>query len=423
MTDTTALNTKIELASPHTFWALAIVYGLLGPIAAFAMMGTVPLVLLSLLGHTSIKSLIEAIRKFLVTPIGLTLLALTAWGATTFFWSESLNFIALFRLFWIAVAAGLLKNIVNVLDYREKGRLSIIVVAAFSFLLVILLFEGATEALLHRLIRPMDVAPRDGEWVPYLQMVAARGTAILAPFCFITAALIVQISERLLAGIVFIALSFVATLQLPMDASTLAIACGAAAFLFVRWRPRLMTRFLFTGILALAFALPLLMSSVITHDNILSVGIEPTRGQAQRLAVWEYSAHLILERPVVGFGFDASRDIGSRGEIIPETNWPALPLHPHNAFLQVWLELGLIGICLLCVFLWQIWRYFEARIVENHDIAILVAAFVATLVISLISFGIWQYWWIATWGLLIGACKLLESVRGNRLSYSAIHQP
>ena len=270
---------------------------------------------------------------------------------------------------------------------KKKGRLSIIVVAAFSFLLVILLFEGATEALLHRLIRPMDVAPRDGEWVPYLQMVAARGTAILAPFCFITAALIVQISGRLLAGIVFIALSFVATLQLPMDASTLAIACGAAAFLFVRWRPRLMTRFLFTGILALAFVLPLLMSSVITHDNILSVGIEPTRGQAQRLAVWEYSANLILERPVVGFGFDASRDIGSRGEIVPETNWPALPLHPHNAFLQVWLELGLIGICLLCVFLWQIWRYFEARIVENHDIAILVAAFVATLVISLISFG------------------------------------
>jgi O-antigen ligase len=45
----------------------------------------------------------------------------------------------------------------------------------------------------------------------------------------------------------------------------------------------------------------------------------------------------------------------------------ALPLHPHNAALQMWLELG---------------------------VAAAAGCFVSATVFALISYGIWQSWWL-----------------------------
>ncbi len=422
MTDTATSKKSGIPASPHPFWVLAAVYGLLGPVAAFAKMGTVPLVLITLFCHVSFKHVFVSIRQFIISPIGLSLSALFLWSAVTFFWSESPKVLSLLRLFSVVLAAVLVTNAIEGLDIGDKRRLSRIVLGALTFLLMVLLFEGASGAALHSIIRPEDAAPRKGEWVPNLQMVAARGTAILAPFCFIGAALIFQISGKIYNSLLFAALAFAATLQLPMAASTLAIGCGSAAFLFVHWKARIATRLVFAATIIFAFLSPFLMSSLLTRNMFENMGIEVTRGQTQRLAIWENASELILKKPFLGYGFDASRDIGSRGEIVSGTNWPVLPLHPHNAFLQIWLELGFVGVCLINLLIWQIWQIFETKIKNDQDIAVLMATFVATLTISLVSFGVWQYWWIATWGLLAGTCRLL--VPGERYSQnnSVAHQ-
>ena len=61
-----------------------------------------------------------------------------------------------------------------------------------------------------------------------------------------------------------------------------------------------------------------------------------------RLLIWSFTGDRIAERPLTGWGLDASRAIpGGRDPIRPGEAW--MPLHPHNAALQLWLELGAPG--------------------------------------------------------------------------------
>ena len=408
MTEQTASIENSGNRWDHTFWVLSVVYGLLGPVAAFAKMGTVPLLIILMLAHRNLASLKHTSIVVCTHPFFISLALIILWSVVTFLWSESPDPITLFRLFavgWMAIAAAVMISRASV---KTKERLSTTLVASLSVLIVVLIIEGLTDASLHALLRPEDTAPRDGEWVPYLQLVAARGTAILAPFSFIGATLCIQIFRRPIAGILFLASSILAVSLLPMGASTLAIFCGSISLLAVRWAPKIMTRTLFTGTIGLALATPFLMSYVLTKDRLTEQGIDLTRNQLQRVEIWNYASDLVLEKPVLGYGFAASRYIGSRGDIIPGTNWAALPLHPHNAFLQVWLELGVVGVALLCAMMALFWGYIEKRISTRDDISVVIATFVTTLVISLISFGVWQYWWIATWGLLAGAVQLMK---------------
>ena len=82
-----------------------------------------------------------------------------------------------------------------------------------------------------------------------------------------------------------------------------------------------------------------------------------------RMLIWDFTAERIAERPLLGWGMEASRTVpGGRGQ--PEAaaldrmrvtdpgqrRWFAephvqiLPLHPHNGALQLWLELGAVGV-------------------------------------------------------------------------------
>jgi O-antigen ligase len=58
-----------------------------------------------------------------------------------------------------------------------------------------------------------------------------------------------------------------------------------------------------------------------------------------RLNIWTFAADHVQSHPFRGWGLDASRTFG-----------PAIPLHTHNAQLQLWLELGAIGAALAGVF-------------------------------------------------------------------------
>ena len=334
----------LQRDSSVSYWCTAITLGLLGPIAAFAKMGTVPLLIFLLLGMI-LGGLMAHVRSHMVrSPVFLAFAALMLWCAVSLLWAESPSWMSLIRLSLLGLMALAALTLPQEFPSAQNRHLSFIVLGSTTFLLIALLIEGITDAALHQLIRPEDAAPREGEWVPYLLMVAARGTAMLAPLCFVAAAVISERLKRPAAAVTFVLMSLVCALSLPMDASSLAIVCGGVGFLLTRWKPRIMTRVLFLGVVVVAFLSPFLTSSLINRESFVENGIEPSRSLSQRLEIWECASNLALERPILGHGFDSSRVIGSRGEIVPGTNWPALPLHPHNAFLQVWLELGVVGI-------------------------------------------------------------------------------
>lgn len=370
-------------------------------------MGTVPLLIIALLGFPSFQTIIKNLKKLALEPLGLSILALLGWCCLSLLWGEEPNPLTLLRLAAVIALAFLMPSLIAMLDQASKKTLTNILIMAFFFVLVVLLIEGLSDAWLHRQLRPQDAVPREGEWVPYLEMVAARGTAMLAPFTFLVAALIARTSNQSVLGVSFVVLSYIAAAMLPMEASGIAILVGATAYGVTRWQPNFALKALFLGCAAAMLVSPLVVSKLLNQTELTSHGVEIGRNEAQRLAIWEFTAQEIGKRPILGHGFDSSRVIGARDNAVDGTNWQALPLHPHNAFLQIWLELGFVGIVLTCFVLWGMWRQLPNWSSNPEDLAVYAATWCAVLTIALISFGIWQYWWIALWGLLSGALALL----------------
>jgi len=133
-----------------------------------------------------------------------------------------------------------------------------------------------------------------------------------------------------------------------------------------------------------------------------------------RYMIWNTTYNHIKDKPIFGHGLDSTRALyshedrittevviratGIRHKIFAEP----IPLHPHNAFLQVWLELGVVGAGLLAFFLVKILSLVQ-KVTRNHwEAAVCYGVFTSGLTISSLSYGIWQSWWLGSL-LLVGA--------------------
>ncbi|TWB19047.1 O-antigen ligase [Nitrospirillum amazonense] len=123
-----------------------------------------------------------------------------------------------------------------------------------------------------------------------------------------------------------------------------------------------------------------------------------------RVEIWDVAARRILEKPLVGWGLDSSRNIPDEGEVSkfhPES--PIIPLHPHNIFLQVLLELGVVGSLL---YTWLgVGLAWGTRRLPAYAQATALAAIAATVAVGCFSYGVWQTWWLC--GIMLAA-GLLE---------------
>ncbi len=121
-----------------------------------------------------------------------------------------------------------------------------------------------------------------------------------------------------------------------------------------------------------------------------------------RLLIWSFTGDRIAERPLIGWGLDTARAIpGGKVEIRPGQTW--LPLHPHNAALQVWLELGAPGAALFAFLVGLLWlRLGEAPWPRLYAAAAGGSLF-AALAAAFSGWGIWQEWWLGTLGLALFA--------------------
>ncbi|NMM46735.1 O-antigen ligase family protein [Rhodospirillaceae bacterium KN72] len=159
-------------------------------------------------------------------------------------------------------------------------------------------------------------------------------------------------------------------------------------------------------------------------------GLEASMGPnaLHRLAIWQFVAESVADALWIGHGLDSSRTIPGGDALVPDgflgsavrslpqwedlmerENAELLPLHPHNLALQVWLELGGVGVFLVSTF-----YVFLVRSIcfgKNRPLiyrAGLMALLVYTLIIGFLSFGAWQSWWvacqIALW--MVGVCLL-----------------
>ncbi len=121
-----------------------------------------------------------------------------------------------------------------------------------------------------------------------------------------------------------------------------------------------------------------------------------------RLFIWNFVAKNSKEYPLLGIGCNSSKKFPVTDSQIIELfgqKLHPLPLHPHNNILQVYFELGAIGLILYlslaCKYLLIIGKNYKTTSSRNKDlICSLYACFSVYFIIAMISYNVWQSWWL-----------------------------
>ncbi|MDB9971880.1 O-antigen ligase family protein [Alphaproteobacteria bacterium] len=137
-----------------------------------------------------------------------------------------------------------------------------------------------------------------------------------------------------------------------------------------------------------------------------------------RLLVWEYVGKTILNKLIIGHGIGTSRLIGQNIILnVPPKNLTikgGIPLHPHNNFLEIWLELGLLGTLIISL-IWIKIIKFGITIRKNSYIlgTGVCTSIITTFVISNLTFGMFQAWWMASLGLFFLLIVITSKQKNN----------
>lgn len=154
--------------------------------------------------------------------------------------------------------------------------------------------------------------------------------------------------------------------------------------LFLKW---LFTLYIFSFPVIFSFFSPL-------FSALYTIGFQDS--WLHRLEIWQFSITKIMEKPIFGWGFDASPYIAQSSDI-NSIGWSLLPLHSHQFILQIWLELGAVGTLLIGLLVWRVFVYLEAIAKRNFTLAATMSASLTAFFIFLsLSFGIWQSWLVST---------------------------
>lgn len=208
--------------------------------------------------------------------------------------------------------------------------------------------------------------------------------------------------HALIAGLV--AVTGAITLLSWHESSKLALIASIAAYGLARLAGRLASRVIAAGFVLMAVTV--LPASIAAFQSGLheATWIQET-GRA-RLILWGTTAERVLEHPIIGIGAGAGRVLDDK---VKDTA-PVLPgqpyalrtgPHQHNIYLQTWYELGAIGVFLLAIAGMAVLTALD-RLGEREGGRYrpqLLAAFVAATCMAGVSYGLWQAWFQAAFGI------------------------
>lgn len=211
-----------------------------------------------------------------------------------------------------------------------------------------------------------------------------------------------------LIGLLLMALTGMMSLGFGLEVNTVAfIAACAAASLAYFW-PRGALSAIFGGIAGAFIVVPLILPSMAAAlpESIRS---HLPESWEIRLEIWRFTGDHLSERPWTGWGLDASRVIEGEAEI-RGTIQQLLPLHPHNAPLQVWMETGAFGAILIAFALVMMGgRIAGAPLLSRLQAAAIAWVAAAYFCFIFFSYGIWQEWHAAALAVAIGGTTFLSA--------------
>ena len=249
------------------------------------------------------------------------------------------------------------------------------------------------------------VTVRDFRAVRFNQLAAA-----LATFALPAAALLMCRRHRLAAAAAVAAMAVtVWSLEGTAAKTILVLSLPAATAIYI-WRRPAIRIAAALSVLAVVTA-PLTFPRLEGLPALVRAADSYKDSAGHRLLIWSFVGDRIAERPFFGWGLDASRAIpGGQEEILPARRW--LPLHPHNAALQAWLELGAGGAALLALIVAALWMGLGRVSWPPLYVAAAGGSLAGTLVGSFGAYGLWQEWWLGAFALELFVILVMARAAG-----------
>jgi len=378
-------------------WTAGVIAGLLvltpllGWVGALGFAPAVALAGLLTLPYVRVRSEDRALLLALFTAL--------VWACASIFWSPwraadlegqtGLKLVFMLALNGCAVSAAR-----AVPEARLPGLVKLLA-GMTALLAVLLLAEAATGAAVYKgLLTSLGETVRPD----YAIKNVAQGLyvlTLLAPPALAAVSGRLRWGLALLLGVGIV----VPSLAFGYDAPFLALACAILAAGLVLAFPIRAPRVL-AGLSAAAFLLaPAIAKGAFVLGLDARLAPYLSESWLQRLGYWRKAVDWILARPLPGWGLDASRAFG-----------PGIQLHPHDAALQVWMELGLIG-AVAAAIVWASIFSGLSRPRRTPAAAAATATAAAYLAFGAVSFGVWQEWWLALGALSALACILVLRAR------------
>jgi len=329
------------------------------------------------------------------------------WALVSVTWGIEAKTVALSgiaRLTLVVVCGLVLHQIATELGTHERDTVRRWLVAGFVLALALLSVDRVSGAAIRRLF-PMSPALENPLFV---MENFNRGASVLVLLSFPVALALWRVKAAY--AVAAWAACFILAFTLPSGSARLAIVAGGLAACCAWIAPRVTTRSATVLLAAIVLAAPLLASAIPPPDKLPTTTELPISNSGHhRLQIWRFAADRIAERPITGWGYDSSRVIPGGNENLASAE-PALPLHPHNAMLQWWLELGLPGGLIGAIVLAAIALTLGQQ-PTRPAIAAATGQLVAAFTMANLSFGIWQGWWVA---VLILSAAMAATVRDER---------
>jgi O-antigen ligase len=202
------------------------------------------------------------------------------------------------------------------------------------------------------------------------------------------------------AGVAIVLIAAAAVFLLDDVSAQAALLASLPMAVLLYWRPRQIARLAAATVTVFVLTAPLTLPQLERIPGLFTAADSFKSSAGHRLLIWSFVGRHIAERPVRGWGLDASRAIpGGNQEARPGQNW--LSLHPHNAPLQVWLELGAPGALLYAVLIALFWLRLDRLPGPPIYRAAAGGALTAALAPVFAAYGVWQEWWISTLALVL----------------------
>jgi len=184
----------------------------------------------------------------------------------------------------------------------------------------------------------------------------------------------------------------------PSSTARMALVGGLGVWaLASRW-PGLVEKGLFAALLLLLPALPPLVRLLEGYRPEL-VGVIKFSA-IHRLELWDYLSLHLLERPWQGWGLSTASLLPMTAEQAASYLWAKVPNYPHNQFLQIWVELGGLGMVAALPGLWgalrQVGKMSQAMRPFGYG------AFASVIVVAMSDFEFTtDSWWAALAGMVL----------------------